>query len=697
MFARVAGSGFLLWLVPAMVFLVRGLWTPHCDLVTGVVWYLVIPGVTVLYASAVGLFFALGSPRRSVALVATYTFVIVALAIAVRHLVVDPPLYATNSVVGYIPGPVYDEVVSLSAVVGWGRLGTVVWAVFFVSLAGAACVARRYELDLAQVTRFDGTASGLLARAGVAASLIALVLLHVYRQETGTSPTAASIQAALGGRAESEHFILYYDRAAIPHDRAAAMLDDHEFRLHEILTTLDLDDTPSDEKIVSYVYGSPDRKKALMGARRTSFADPFARAMHLNDEPLPHPVLKHELTHVVSKDYAGWLGFNPRIGIHEGLAVAVDWEQERLTPDQWAAVMQREELLPPLSQLASLAFWGAPATRAYLSTGSFVRHLLDRSSPSAVLAFFGDNDYVTHFGAERDSLEKAWREHLRAVDVDSTDYAFALSRIRRPAIFDRVCPRRIAASTREGWTRYQARDFLGAADSFDGVLALAPSDDGAALGRLRTLVAAGDVDVAEAWAHELLNRSTTSARTMDEARDALAAAAWKRGDNDSARVWYGEIIQANTTPSLVRGAHLKLDVLHHDGYRRLFTGGLGPSERTAELSRLASNGPAMSIASYLLGRQLYQEGSLEGAIDYLDRSLISWLPSRELRSETARILGVAHYRRGQFELAEESFRAFARAAVNPADQIRAASWIERCGWLLERHAAVDGSDTAAAS
>ncbi len=679
-FMQVVLAGSSILAVPLIVLVARGFWVPHCDFAGGLVWLLLIPGVSVTYISAMSVFFSLATGRVSTALIVTYGFMLLTAAIAVRHLVADPPTFVFNGIVGYVPGPIYDEQVSVTGPLLWARLGTVAWALLFLSLSASLCDSRRHRLDLLQFPELDYSADSLLPRSLTLSMILVLVALHVSRETNGTSPTAGSIQAALGGRVETEHFVIYYDPNANDADEVALMAEDHEFRLAQLMDELGWETFLGVTPLESYVYPTPEAKKRYIGARNTSFADPFDRAMHLNQRPFPHPVLKHELVHVVSASFAGPLGFNPRIGLHEGLAVALDWEEETLTPDEWSAVMRHEGLLPPIGAVTSLRFWTVAASRAYLSAGSFMRFLLNEHGALAVQRFFRDNDYVTHFGAPLDELAEAWYAHLDRVTVTEASRAYAADRLRRRAIFERTCPRQAAEHLDDAWADFRAGRDDDALSGFEQVLRWAPDDAGATLGKLRSLERHAPDQALLAFADSLASCDDCPGRIVDAALMALGDRAWRDENTVTARDRFASVLARRTTPDYVRSAAVKLPVLNESAYRRVLVEDPGLVETGALLGRLADEGPAMGLANYLLGRRLFQEEAWAGAAFHLQRARDEGLPDDTILVECLRLLGEAHYRASNVVDAETVFAVLVERASNAAARDRATGWVERCRW-----------------
>jgi tetratricopeptide (TPR) repeat protein len=518
-------------------------------------------------------------------------------------------------------------------------------------------------------------------RIGFLLAVVALVVLGVRQEEIGTAPTARSIEHELGGRAESEHFTILFDEGLSRED-VECLVEDHEFRLAQLLRFLEWDALPEGRRIRSIVYPTPDLKKRLMGAKHTSFADPYDRTMHLNAERFPHPVLKHELTHVLSASFAGPLRFNPHIGIHEGLAVAADWEEDRLTPDQWAAAMRATNLLPGVSQASSLAFWTLPSARAYLAMGSFSRFLIDRFGVGAYQRFFRTNDAEAVYGRPLATLEGEWFAHLDTVRVTEVDRAFAETRLGRRAIFERRCPREVAERSREGWDALEAGRAGAALRAFERAAFFAPEDPDVQLGRFHALFRLDRGDEARALGEELLATEKLPPRLRESVHDVLGNDAWRRGAVDEARRHFEAILDTRATEHLVRASILKIPTLEQPEFRRVLGEEAPPIETGISLALVAERGPHAGFASYLLGRRLFESGGWPEAAEWLRRAIADSMVSShpEVDCEARWLLGKALYRARSWDEAAGVFDSLFVRARTPAEALRASSWIERIRW-----------------
>ena len=144
--------------------------------------------------------------------------------------------------------------------------------------------------------------------------------------------------------------------------------------------------------LIQAILNSEEQKAAAMGAKDTNVAKPWRAEVYLVLRPPPHPVLRHELAHVVigakapgpfamAGRFDGWV---PNPGMVEGIAVAVEETRGDLTVHQWAAAMSKAELLPRLGHLFGFGFFTKHAGTAYTAAGSFTAWVREIFGPKAL-------------------------------------------------------------------------------------------------------------------------------------------------------------------------------------------------------------------------------------------------------------------------------------------------------------------------
>lgn len=446
----------ILWLagVPLLVWdLIQGCFTVH-----GLGFWLLYPAPSVAFGYAVGRLFrewGLSLPR----LWAMGALAAVAIGIFLVEFFTLPQVYFYNHVWGGWPGPLYDEVIELDGSLLYFRGLTLSWAVLL------------WYLPHARGGRFP---------AGMA-SAAALMLLLGYSSlaEMGIVSPEEHIREKLGGHRQAEHFDIWYDRGGYDDFEVNLRATELEFHLQELADTLKLDRDAF--RVQVYLYAHPWQKKALTGAKFTSYVPVWLSADQIHIASGQLGSLRHELVHVAAKRFGNrLLNASWSIGLVEGLAVALAPEPGRaLSADQLVAA---DPPWPGEARLrASFSFRGfyegRPALN-YTTSGSFVRYLLRRYPVDFFKKAYREGELPGAYPVSTDSLAAGWHRYLESVPVDSGDAREADRLFSIPSLLELPCPHRQSAEE-AAWDRYRflraAGDTSGALETLDRLVALTDS------------------------------------------------------------------------------------------------------------------------------------------------------------------------------------------------------------------------------
>src|SRR5688572_16422467 len=204
--ASAIGLVLAIALVPALIAAVRGIWVPTCDWWFGLQSYVALPLATGVLASIVG--FALGllvGPRRFLgAFVAQLPAIAIAIAATYRFYS-EPPVFTYNAILGFFPGNLYDENVQLHWALVWSRIEQAAWAIALLALVAARLDVPTLRIRTSHVRPGSRrTFAWLTAALGIAGGLY----LHYLSGELGYAIDGEDIQAELGGRRETAHFVI---------------------------------------------------------------------------------------------------------------------------------------------------------------------------------------------------------------------------------------------------------------------------------------------------------------------------------------------------------------------------------------------------------------------------------------------------------------------------------------------------------
>jgi tetratricopeptide (TPR) repeat protein len=624
---------------------------------------LLVPSVVVTSAIAV-LIGALTERWRS-AFAVVVLVVLLSAGQTLYPIVFGPQVFAYNHLAGFLPGPLYDEVLQVPSGLYWFQLTTLLWA--------AVCI----FATLALVTK-QGWWRPLLL--GVAA-----LGLEADGVNLGFRSSDEVVAESLGASVKRGSLVVHFP-AEYDENQRALLLDDVSFRFQQVSSFLGETSPANDaasQLVTVWVYRSAQEKQRLVGAAATQFAKPWRHEIHINAMPFPHPVVKHELVHAMAAVWSpqlfrvptNWLV--PHVGLIEGLAVAADNPVDDLTLTQWAAAMKKKTLLPDVSTLMQpQGFYRAPPSRAYTTAGAFLRFLHERFGAAKLRTLYAQGDFEVAYGRPLDALAREFEQYLDNVTIDVSAMNQAFARFSKGSLFDRTCAREVvgleaslaSASAGEALTTYQA------------MMRLQPNELSHAWGLSSSLQRLHRDDEAQDILLEVLKRSEGAAQSKAETLLRLA----EHSKNPTAsREWLDAALSLEPSAPVTRTALV----------RRLALDSAAPVARAVDsyfersdgaavltLSEALREGPGEPTLSYLLGRKLFQSGAYEGAMHPLQ--VASRHPNQAITREAARLWVEAAYQAGHCERVApfvEQLEADESALKN-----RLADFVARCEFRSAR-------------
>lgn len=692
-FREALWSGLWVAVPPPLLLLLNGLRVTNCDPLEGLLFYVMGAGLSILFASQVGAFSALVGRRRRWAVPLFLAFWVGAIVWDLAHLYLHPAIFAYDPFVGFFSGAVYDTVIQIDDRLALYRLNNlaqlaVLWT--FARLArGPAGWLTIDALRQAAHRRW----LALAVAVAVAAAFFGL------RGVIGYEVSRGDIEARLGGRLENDRLTLFYDRAAIPLAEAEALLEDHTYRIEQLDRALG---TRFPRRIRSYVYGSIDDKRRMMGAANVYIAKPWLDEIHINHVAYGDPVVHHELAHVVLGYYAP-PPFNiptamcvlPHMALVEGAAEAFEWDTGELSPHQWSAAMRKAGIAPPLAALLGPdGFYLQPSTIAYTLSGSFIRWLIETRGPGPFERVYRDADFEAAYGQPVADLVAEWERWVDTVPVGDVGRALATQRFSGKGIFYRTCPLEVAR------LEHRAGQLLGAGRKAEAtaiyrqVVGFVPEDPNKRLPLLRVAAEAGDVAGAEAIHAAYLGLEGRNVVVDAYAAELLSDARWRAGDIGGAIAGYQSISDTPQAEDRQRNVLVKLAVAG-DARREpilgpyLLSGG-DDDEAMSYLAGALGDLPEDALTIYLLGRRHSLAGHHEETVRLLQTALTllpadtaaAWIPF--VRRESWRLLGHARFALEQLDGAREAFQRTADLARQSGTRDRYLDWVERTRWKAAR-------------
>ena len=331
----------------------------------------------------------------------------------------SPMIFAFDPFFGYFSGTLYDTVIDAGTPLLTYRLGSActLGAVAFLA-GGLGARARRSDRGRLRWAGLRGGA-GARARLALGACLaLASLVITVCGAELGHWQTASTIAASLAGRRAGPRCDIVYPEGQ-REDEVALLVKDCEEELSHDEAVLG---ARFEGRLTAFFFRDAAEKKHFMGAADTYIAKPWRDEVYLQMHAYPHPVLGHEIAHVVAGSFgrgpfriAGALaGLWPNPGLIEGVAVASSHDEDELTGAQWARAMMDLNLLPPIARVFSIDFLGESSAKSYTLAGAFVTWVLGRWGSGVVRRWYAGGGITELTGLDWGALDGAFRAWIAA-------------------------------------------------------------------------------------------------------------------------------------------------------------------------------------------------------------------------------------------------------------------------------------------
>ncbi len=706
-----------LFVLPLGIILLNAFRARNCNFGEGFLFFAILPLISCLYATAAGVFFGFWIKRRWLAYLAYLGYLLLSCVPVVINLIFHPPVFAYHWTFGYFPGPIYDFVIPITGTLLIARAGTLLWALLFLGLTTSTCEMSR-GTGLMPHLRWRKLAGPITERLPLYLLIVGLLGFQFYAGALGIRPTREDIAEKLGGFRKTAHFEIFYARELEAEIERIA--EDCEFQYAQLSAYLTLEDSPLSQKVRAYVYASPEQKKRLIGARHTSVEDPFGHGFHIHAQGFPHPVLKHELAHVFTVPWSP-LKVSLKIGLHEGIAVAADWNEGRLTGHQWAKAMRQMEIAPPLSGIMGFGFWGHAGARSYLFAGSFVRFLVDTYGMEKFKGVFPTGNFTKHYGKDLYALEAEWVEFLESIPLRDDDIAYATYRLQLGSVFERVCAHEMAALRDDAWRAYGRKDFITAGHTFETMLSAEPNNLSTLYGLMLSAYRMKDYDKALSLATRIAGEEDT--RFSPEATLLKGDIHWFKNAPEKALDTYTSLETEYESTELRRikrivalsypetastdwDPQLTEIVLKNSSLRDLLRAVLveprDSVEKMAHLSVCIQTAPDMWLAYLLAGELLHEEKAWQSSNRYFQRAAVLLEKSenadedslktpapiqltlqqyQSLALKVKNTIGINAYHQKDYETAVKVFSTIAKNEALPVGTtLKAEEWQQRCQW-----------------
>jgi len=643
-FGRGLTVGAVLAAIGLALVLVHGVRVGFCDAPWGVGLYLLAPFPGALLAGVWGALIALlggriekRGRRRAFLILGALLAPLGGIVLSLGRFYTSPMVFAFDPFFGYFAGPLYDTVIDPFWTLATYRAGTL------LTLIGFGTLAAHFDDELI----FQGFQRPWLT--GVcAAAWLGSALFIVEGTALGHFSTRASIEEALGQHISGARCDVAYSAGILRRDALLFAKDcDAELRADEAYF-----ETAGPPRVTAFLFANEAEKGRLMGASGTYIAKPWRREIYVQFAAYPHPVVGHELAHVVAGSFgsgpfrvSGPLGgLIPDPGRIEGVAVAASPnDSDDFTLDEWAKTLLDLSLLPPLTSVFRLGFLGQNSSTAYTVAGAFVSWFKAHFGAAALRRWYAGESIEAVSGKTFAQLEAAWRADLQTVNVEPALLNEAKVRFDRPALFGRHCPRIVDKLNGVASQKLGSADTAGARAALREVLKLDPHRTSAQFELIACDLKDGD-EAAAVRAYAALARSKDLAKLEQAgALEGEGDVELRRGNLAEARKDYDAVAAVAADEDRLRTLDVKrspANELQRRAIVDLLIGDpvLGASFEVAapRLAEWRASEPQNGLPVYLLGKNLFGRGRFGEAAEYLDAALASDLPLPRVKREAWR-------------------------------------------------------------
>jgi hypothetical protein len=432
-----------------------------------------------------------------------------------------PTVHAFDAFAGYFAGPLYDTVLRLEGPFAVHRAAVTVWF-------AAAC------LLLSPRDRRSSRAASLVA-------LTSLGCVGALGSVLGSWTTRTGLAADLPQEAAVEGCIVHASAAIKPELVARVARDAGERRreLENLFASRFIGN------IHVFVFRDGEEKARLVGAADTLVAKPWRGEVYIQGTAYPHPVLGHELAHVIAGTFgrgplriAGrWGGVVANPGLVEGVAVSAAPHDETLSEREWTSAMADRGLLPPLDELFGLRFLSGNASRSYTAAGAFIDFVRERHGVEVLKRWYGGDDLAALVNRSWSDIEASFHAWLKESVPSDAGRRVAEARFGAPGLAARRCPHVVDGALAAADACLRDHRMKEATRTLERARALDPEN--AALQLLdASLLAAPDAELAYV---ALAANERASATVRDEALVRAGDMAWRAGHHEIAAARFREV------------------------------------------------------------------------------------------------------------------------------------------------------------
>lgn len=425
-----------------------------CPIKDGIVFYFFLTVPAPIIGIALGILsFSLS---RKLSLLILFALIFLVALVPVLEIYFNPQIYFYNPLVGFFPGTIYDESISVDfTLISYRILNTLFFLSVFLLILRALNPYSKFSLKLAWLY-----------------SLVIPLSFILMSPELGYSTSHSRVKKELDKTMVSENFEIHYS-SSINDTLIKVIALHHEFYHSELEKYFNI---KFKEKISSLIFTSRKQKKRLFGTANADVAKPWIPEIYLSVDNYDK-TLNHELAHCFAGKFGSAIfkvadNFNP--SMIEGIAMAADPVYSDFDLDYMAALAFANGFnIDIVALFKSFNFFKQPSSLGYIVAGSFIKFLVDKYGIEKFKELYSKTDFNQLYGKDISTLATEYENEvlhkfkLSSAFADRAKYFFG-----RKSIFYKECPRYIAKKTNDAWDYFNQKRFEKAKSLFSELLEL---------------------------------------------------------------------------------------------------------------------------------------------------------------------------------------------------------------------------------
>lgn len=435
-----ASNLFLFFIIPLIIAFINTVLKNQCPFYHGLPYYFTIVFPAIFVGRGIGIFVFCAIRRfRNIGLIFVYLLI---LTIPLIEFYLNPQVYFYNPIFSFFPGNIYDESIRVDVTLITYRL---INLIFFESIAVIYFLSKKIEFR-----------RGIIVIYTLITSLI-FIILSPY---LGFSTNMERIKRKLPVSEETANIRFHYGNEKTKKEMSYSTFE-AEYYYHELSEYYK---TEPDKKIDAFVFKDSGEKRDIFGAGNADVAKPWMNQIYLSEQTL-NRTLKHEMSHVFTSKFGKYVfevadKINPVL--IEGIATASEGFYDDYPLHYLAFQAYKNGYLTELPELFSgLNFFAKASSSSYLTSGSFVKFLVDKYGIEKFKLLYRDIDFMKHYGKDIATLNKEYIEFISIQDFPSNK-AVANYYFGRKGLIQKNCPRYISAKTEEIFELIAKRNYLDA-------------------------------------------------------------------------------------------------------------------------------------------------------------------------------------------------------------------------------------------